>query len=163
MTLKNGLKVVHKTHGVGEIIGTESMDFGGVSQEFYRLKILATGMEVKFPVNSSSALIRGLATESEIESMMSILRTPAKTYSMVWNRRKKELTDKLKTGSILDAAEVVRDLRNKLDGKELSFGEKEVLEKASDKLVNEVAAALTYTAEKAIELIDSTYAEVAVK
>ena len=67
MTLQNGLKVVHKTHGVGEIIGTESMDFGGVSQEFYRLRILSTGMEVKFPVNSSAALIRSLATEAEIE------------------------------------------------------------------------------------------------
>ena len=113
-------------------------------------------MEVKFPVNSSAALIRSLATEAEIESMKSILGEPAKIYSMVWNRRKKELTDKLKTGSILDAAEVVRDLRNKDDGKELSFGEKEVLEKATEKLVNEVSAALSYTAEKSIELIDST-------
>ena len=159
MTLQNGLKVVHKTHGVGEIIGTESMDFGGVSQEFYRLKILSTGMEVKFPVNSSAALIRSLATEAEIETMKSILSEPAKIYSMVWNRRKKELTDKLKTGSILDAAEVVRDLRNKGDGKELSFGEKEVLEKATEKLVNEVSAAMGFTAEKAIELIDATAIE----
>ena len=134
------------------------MDFGGVSQEFYRLKILSTGMEVKFPVNSSAALIRSLATEAEIETMKSILSEPAKIYSMVWNRRKKELTDKLKTGSILDAAEVVRDLRNKGDGKELSFGE-EVLEKATEKLVNEVSAAMGFTAEKAIELIDATAIE----
>ena len=62
-----------------------------VPQEFYRLRILSTGMEVKISVNSSAALIRSLATEAEIESMKSILGEPAKIYSMVWNRRKKRI------------------------------------------------------------------------
>ncbi len=152
IALECGNKVVHKTHGVGEIQGTEILQLGGQKQDYYILKILATGLKVRFPKQATTNIVRCLVDELEITEIFNIISSPAKSYSMVWNRRKKEFNEKINSGSIYDIAEVYRDLRNKDDGKELSFGEKEMLEKAKARLVSEIAAARS-VAEAEIERI----------
>jgi CarD family transcriptional regulator len=89
MLLKTGHKVVHKTHGVGTISGIETKNYGAGLQDYYLLKIDATGLIVRFPSGGESSIVRSLASETEIAKIYSILRSPARTYSMVWNRRKK--------------------------------------------------------------------------
>lgn len=152
LALQSGNKVVHKTHGVGEIQGTEVLQLGGQKQDYYILKILATGLKVRFPKQATTTIVRQLVDDLEINEIFDIISSPARSYSMVWNRRKKEFTEKINSGSIVDIAEVYRDLRNKNDGKELSFGEKEMLEKAKARLVSEIAAARS-VAETEIERI----------
>lgn len=141
MNLKSGAKVVHKTHGVGIISGIETLNYGTGPQDYYLLKIESTGLIVRFPKNVQSSIVRSLITEAEIEEVYSILKAKPKNYSTVWNRRKKELTEKIKTGSLFEIAEVLRDLSRMKESKELSFGEKEMLEKARARLVNEISAA----------------------
>lgn len=140
MNFKAGAKVVHKTHGVGVISGIETLNYGAGPQDYYLLKIESTGLIVRFPKNVNSTLVRGLISECEIDQVYSILRSPPKTYSSVWNRRKKELTEKIKSGSLFEIAEVLRDLSKMRSSKELSFGEKEMLEKARARLVIEISA-----------------------
>lgn len=141
MNLKSGAKVVHKTHGVGIISGIETLNYGTGPQDYYLLKIESTGLIVRFPKNVQSSIVRSLITEAEIDEVYCILKAKPKNYSTVWNRRKKELTEKIKTGSLFEIAEVLRDLSRMKDSKELSFGEKEMLEKARARLVNEISAA----------------------
>lgn len=151
MNLKSGAKVVHKTHGVGIISGIETLNYGTGPQDYYLLKIESTGLIVRFPKNVQSSIVRSLITEAEIEEVYSILKAKPKNYSTVWNRRKKELTEKIKTGSLFEIAEVLRDLSRMKESKELSFGEKEMLEKARARLVNEISAARS-VGEQDVEL-----------
>ena len=154
MRLKTGHKVVHKTHGVGTISGTETKNYGAGLQEYYLLKIDATGLIVRFPIGGESSIIRGLVTESEIATIFSILRGPARTYSMVWNRRKKEFLEKIRSGSLYEIAEVLRDLNSRKIGRELSFGEKEMMERARERLINEISAAKALEREEIGEQLD---------
>lgn len=155
MVFECGHKVVHKTHGVGEIEGSEILDLGGQQQDYYILKIVSTGLKVRFPKQTSTQIVRNLVTEAEIEEIFEIITSPAKTYSMVWNRRKKEFNEKINSGSVFEISEVFRDLRNKDDGKELSFGEKEMMEKAKARLVSEIAASRALSEDEVSASIDS--------
>lgn len=157
MNLKSGNKIVHKTHGVGIIQGSEEMMLGGTKQDYYILEILATGLKVRFPKSGYATIVRSLVTDEEISELTEILRSPARTYSMVWNRRKKEFTEKIKGGSIFEIAEVYRDLHNRPADKELSFGEKEMLEKARNRLINEISAAWSKSGEEVGAYIDSLF------
>ncbi len=157
MLLKTGSKVVHKTHGVGVIQGCEMMDLGGQKRDYYILKILSTGLKVRFPKDGHAARVRSLVNDTEIEQIFQILKSSARSYSMVWNRRKKEFNEKINSGSIFEIAEVFRDLNNRDEEKELSFGEKEMLEKARSRLINEISAARSQNGEDVARLIDTMY------
>ena len=152
--LEEGAKVVHKAHGVGTICGVETLLLGGVSQDYYLLKIDASGLVVRFPTVSGSHQVRGLVDEKEIREVYEILGSPPRNYSMVWNRRKKEFLDKIKSGSLFEIAEVLRDLSRLGDGKELSFGEKEMLEKARERIINEISAARSQTSKEVGDELD---------
>jgi CarD family transcriptional regulator len=141
MALKTGHKLVHKTHGVGIISGVETHNYGAGPQDYYLLKICSSGLIVRFPKGSENTVVRNLVSKPEIDEIYSILKSPSKSYSVVWNRRKKELTEKIKSGSLYELAEVVRDLSRLRAEKELSFGEKEMLEKARERIVDEISAA----------------------
>ena len=140
MDLVIGHKVVHKTHGVGEILGTEVLSLGGQQQSYYILKILETGLTLRFPM-SNSGMIRELVNQSEIDQILSILREPAKTHSAIWNRRKKEYSDKIRSGSVLEIAAVLRDLASRDRLRQPSFGEKEMIDRARGRLVSEISIA----------------------
>lgn len=153
MNFVSGHKVVHKTHGVGVIQGSETMSLGGSAQDYYVLKILETGLMVRFPT-TSQGLIRELVSDTDIDRIMGILRDPPKTYSTIWNRRKKEFSDKIRSGSLFEIAEVLRDLVGKDRMRQPSFGEKEMIERARARLVSEFVAARDVSISDAEELID---------
>lgn len=162
MSFTSGHKVVHKTHGVGVIQGTEVLSLGGKRQDYYILTILSSGLKVRFPKDSHSTLVRSLVTDREIERIFETLKSPARSYSMVWNRRKKEFTEKIKSGSIFEIAEVYRDLHNRDDGKELSFGEKEMLDKARHRIISEIAAAKSQSGDEVGHYIDRLFGAAAI-
>lgn len=141
MNFPAGYKVVHKTHGVGEIQGVEILALGGLSQDYYILRILASGLMVRFPLINSAAVIRELVRDDDIERIFVILQGPPKTYSAIWNRRKKEFTDKIRSGSLFEIAEVLRDLSSKDRLRQPSYGEKEMIDRAKARLVSEISAA----------------------
>ncbi len=140
MSFPAGHKVVHKTHGVGIIEGSEVLSLGGSAQDYYILKIVETGLMVRFP-KTSQGLVRELVSDDEIHNILSILRSTPKTYSTIWNRRKKEFSDKIRSGSLFEIAEVLRDLVGKDKLRLPSFGEKEMIERARARLVSEIASA----------------------
>ncbi len=158
MSFAAGHKVVHKTHGVGVIQGTEVLALGGQPQDYYILRIIESGLMVRFP-KTSQGLIRELVNDDDIGNIVKILRSNPKTYSTIWNRRKKEFSDKIRSGSVFEIAEVLRDLVGKDKLRVPSFGEREMIERARARLVSEIMAAKNSEIAAAEAMIDQALDE----
>ncbi len=140
---KVGDMAVYPSQGVGVIEEIEKREYSGQSQRFYILKIVGSDMKIMVPVNNAVNVgLRRLVDQQRIAGVFDALAEPRDRCKVAsWSRRQREYNDKLKTGDLLDVAEVLRDLYRIGSGKELSYGEKKVLEQARKLLVTEVALA----------------------
>ena len=155
-----GEKIVYPGHGIGEIVSIESRTISGTSQDFYILRIVDSDMKVMVPVdNSHSVGLRKITPQSDIEKIYDILkdRNNIVEDTQTWNRRHREYTEKINSGSVFEIAEVLRDLYVlKLD-KDLSFGEKKMLDTARSLLVKEIALAREETETKVLKEIKEIF------
>ena len=147
MQFKVGDKAVYPRGGVAEVIGIEELDIAGHRQSFYVLKLLQNNSKIRVPVgNESTVGLRQLISEQEILEVFDILRERTIAFDkQTWNRRFRGFMDKIKTGSIYDVAEVLRDLYRLKTDKQLSFGEKRMLDEARSLIVKEIAIARGHT------------------
>lgn len=145
-----GDKAVYPVHGVAEVVALESRDVGGSKVPVYILKIIDTGMKIMVPTtNAGSVGLRDLISSKEVKEVYSILKErdiPRDTQT--WNRRYREYMEKIKTGSVFEIAEVLRDLCVLRMTKELSFGERKMLDNAKQLMVKELAVAKKWPEEK---------------
>jgi len=135
---------VYPAHGVGRIESIETKEIGGTKQDFYILKILENGMVIMIPTsNVQSVGLREVIGENDIPKIYEVMQNtdsmPGDTQT--WNRRYREYMDKLKTGSLYDVAEVFRDLFLLRITKDLSFGERKLLDTAQSLLLKELCLA----------------------
>src|SRR5215467_5346208 len=121
----------------------EQRDIGGNKTSVYILKVLDTGLKIMVPTsNAGSVGLRDLITSKQVKEVYSILKSrdiPRDTQT--WNRRYREYMEKIKTGSVFEIAEVLRDLCVLRATKDLSFGERKMLETARSLLIKELALA----------------------
>lgn len=137
-----GQKAVYPCHGVGTIENIESCKIAGAEQEFYVLKIHATGAKVMVPTSAAKTVgLRSVISPPDVDAIFEILRSPSKKSTATWNRRFRALNEKLNTGDLVEIAEVLRDLSSLKQDKDLSFGEKKMLERARNMIVAEICAA----------------------
>jgi CarD family transcriptional regulator, regulator of rRNA transcription len=143
LSFKVGDKAVYPAHGVGEVLGIESREIAGEKRKFYILKILDTGMKVMVPIeNAASVGLRCVITRKEAEEVMVVLKgNGVAVESQPWNRRYREYMEMLKSGSPFEVAKVLRDLSRLKFDKDLSFGERRLLETARSLLIKELALA----------------------
>ncbi|MFW5876560.1 MAG: CarD family transcriptional regulator [Myxococcota bacterium] len=143
MTFNVGDKAVHPAHGVGEITSIEDRDIAGNAKSFYILKILDTGMTVMVPTDGVDRLgLRAVISKKDAQKVVAILKKDeVAVTSQPWNRRYREYTEMLKSGSPFEVAKVLRDLYRLKGDKELSFGERRLLDQARSLLVTELALA----------------------
>lgn len=135
---------VYPAHGVGEVKSIESREISGSTHTFYVLQILENGMKIMVPTNNINAVgLREIISRDEVEAVYDILkeRDIPMDDKQTWNRRYREYMDKIKTGSIYEISEVYRDLSLLRQEKELSFGERKLLDQARSLLVKELAFA----------------------
>ncbi|MCD6570067.1 MAG: CarD family transcriptional regulator [Deltaproteobacteria bacterium] len=139
--LKVGDIVVYPAHGVAEIEAVEEREISGTKMPFFILKILDSQMTVMIPVsNVNNVGIRPLIDGEGIERVLDILQQKDVAIdNQTWNRRYREYMEKIKSGSLFEIAEVLRDLNMLKRGKELSFGERKMYDTAKNLLVNEVS------------------------
>src|SRR5262249_7972940 len=132
-----GDKAVYPAHGVAEVVGLETREIGGNKQTFYILKILDTGTKIMIPTrNVSAGGLREVIAEGDVKEVYNILKSKEiAVEGQTWNRRYREYMDKIKTGSVFEIAEVLRDLSVLRSSKELSFGERKMLDTARQLLV----------------------------
>lgn len=143
MAFKIGDKAVHPHHGVGEVTSIENKDIAGSKRSFYILRILESDMKVMVPIESAKKVgLRKVISRNDAARVIDILKADeVAVNSQPWNRRYKEYTDMLNSGSPFEVAKVLRDLYRLKSDKELSFGERRLLDQARNLLVTELALA----------------------
>lgn len=147
---KAGDKIVYPAHGVGEVHEVRSTQIGGSDHKFYEISIMETGMKIMVPVDQADSVgLRPVVDKTAITKVYKILKQKnVRVDTQTWNRRYREYTQKIKTGSVFEMAEVLRDLSVLGKGKELSFGEKKMFDTVRELLVSEIAVAKSRTHDK---------------
>ncbi|RMF43984.1 MAG: CarD family transcriptional regulator [Deltaproteobacteria bacterium] len=144
-TFKVGDCAVYPSQGVGVIEAIESREFSGIRSEFYVLRIVDTDMTIMVPVgNVEQVGLRRLISKQQVSRIYKVLEDkPSDGLGSIpsWSRRQREYQEKIKSGDPLEVAEVLRELYLIKEDKELSYGEKKVLELARKLLVSEIARA----------------------
>ncbi|MFH1654272.1 MAG: CarD family transcriptional regulator [Pseudomonadota bacterium] len=138
---KVGDMAVYPAHGVGKVHSIERREIAGSKHKFYILKLLDSGMTIMVPTNNVRTVgLREVIKLSEVDIVYDILRERDITINeQTWNRRYREYMDKIKTGSVYEIAEVLRDLLLLRHHKELSFGERKMLDTAHSLVVKELS------------------------
>ena len=146
--------VVYPKHGVGQITEFKKMNIGGIDIETYILKFEKDKANGMVPVNKQSHL-RPLATINQVNKCMSILKSKPKIKRSMWSRRAQEYEAKISSGKIYELAEVVRDL-NKGDDLmvDQSYSERQLFEKAYDRLLSEFQIVLNTNLEDTQKKLD---------
>lgn len=138
-----GDKAVYPGHGVGVIEAIESKQISGKEMIFFMLRIVDNGMTIMIPKDNVNAVgLRGVIRKLDVSKVIHILKDRDVTIdNQTWNRRYREYMEKINTGSIYEIAEVLRDLHLLKAEKELSFGERKIMDMAKNLLVKELAIA----------------------
>jgi CarD family transcriptional regulator len=147
VNFKIGDKAVHPAHGVGEVTAIEHRELGGTKGMFYILKILDNGMKVMVPTTAAQqAGLRGIMSGKEADSVLDTMRAREVAVDLQpWSRRFRAYTEMIKSGSPHEVAKVLRDMHRLKFDKDLSFGERRLLDQAKSLLMKELAFAKKLT------------------
>jgi CarD family transcriptional regulator len=152
-----GDHVVCPGHGVGQICSIDTKELNGEQKSFYIIKVITNGMKVMIPVESKDG-VRALIPSSDINGVFQLLQDQnVKVDMSTWNRRHREYTLKVKTGSLLEIADVLRQLLLLKMTKKLSFGERKMLDQCKELIVKEISLSSGAPEGSISEKIDSLY------
>lgn len=159
-TFKVGDKAVYPAQGVTEILGIESKSISGRDQIFYVLRVLDTDKKIMIPLNKVESVgLRPVIGPAKVEKVFEILHErDVALDNQTWNRRYRRYLEKIKTGSVFDVAEVLRDLYLLKFDKTLSFGERKMLDTARLLLVKELAIATERSEDSITDEIEAMFA-----
>ena len=143
--------IVYSKHGVGKIISVDKAKIGNIEIHFYKVFIKKEKLTLSIPLNQQSHL-RPISTINQINKAVTILKSKPRIKKTMWSRRAQEYEQKINSGKLYDLTEVVRDLNKKTDViAEQSYSERQLFEKAYDRLKSELEVVL---GEKAKQKID---------
>jgi CarD family transcriptional regulator len=158
---KVGDKVVYPHHGAGTVVKREERDVLGQKREYLTIKILHNDMTVNVPSeNAEKVGLRKVIDEEMVEVVLKALTGGGTQMPKNWNRRFKHNRDKMKTGDVLELAEVVRNLSLRDQEKGLSTGEKQMFVKAKKILASELMYAKGMDEDEASVWLDGVLADV---
>src|SRR5262250_14767 len=160
MDYKIGDKVVYPNHGVGVV---EQISYGvlnGRTERYYMIRIVSSGLRVMVPQSNAAAVgLRSVIRSAESSKVLGFLETGKLNSHHDWKHRFKENSERMRTGSLLEVAVVLKSLVSLSRSKPLSFREKKMLERAKYLLVSEMATARNLTAENAEGLVVKSLAK----
>ncbi len=159
-----GELVVYPAQGVGIVEKIEEKDLGGAKTVLYIVRILSNNVTLMVPVNNAESVgLRPVSGEKQGQHILSFLedRSDFTGYSgQNWNRRYREYSDKLKSKDLEDVAYVLKELFLITRDKELSFGERRLLEQAMGLISMELSYALNIDQEKAKARVEALFADI---
>jgi CarD family transcriptional regulator len=160
-TFKVGECAVYPAHGVGKIQSKESKTIMGEKKDFFVISILDTGMNVLVPVDNIQHVgLRPVISSSKVKDIYKVLKEKKRSVvGSTWNRRYREYMEKIKSGSVFEIAEVLRDLIVLKKEKELSFGERKMLDTAKNLIVKEISIAKEISEIKVETEMDKIFSE----
>ena len=146
--------VVFPKHGVGRIIAVEKATIGEIDIQFYKIYIEKEKLTLTVPINQQTNL-RPISTINQINKCVSILKTKPKIKRTMWSRRAQEYDQKINSGKIYELAEVVKDLNKNSDIiADQSYSERQLFEKAYERLKSEFEAVLNISLEEVAKKMD---------
>jgi len=150
MQFKLGDKAVHPKHGVGEITAVDERELGGTRAVFYVLRILDNGMKIMVPANAAAAGgLRSIMSAKEADAVLDTMRAREVAVDVQpWSRRFRAYTEMVQSGLPHEVAKVLRDMHRLKFDKDLSFGERHLLDRAKSLLMKELAFAKKVPEEK---------------
>lgn len=154
-----GDMAVYPAHGVGVIKSVETQTVAGTDQTFYVMQILENNMTIMIPtVTSSNVGLRAIASKKEVTEVIAILQDrDVELGSQTWNRRYRDYMEKIKTGSVHEVAAVLRDLFLLSIDKDLSYGERKMLDTAKGLLVRELSLAQNVAEDTMTDRIEAIF------
>lgn len=164
MELKVGDMVVYPAQGVSRVEGIEEKVIGDIPMRFYVLSVLDADKRIMVPDNKIADVeLRHVISEDEVDEVFDILRDRNVSFNHgTWNRRYRAYVEKIKTGSIFEIAEVLRDLNLIKVDKNLSFGERKMLDTARRLLTQELTVAMGSSEEEVERELESVFSANAV-
>ena len=146
--------VVYPKHGVGKIMAIEKANIGQIDIQFYKIFVEKEKLTLTVPINQQFNL-RPIATINQINKCVSILKSKPKIKRTMWSRRAQEYDQKINSGKIYELAEVVKDLNKNSDIiADQSYSERQLFEKAYERLKSEFEAVLKVTPEEVQKKMD---------
>ncbi|CAK8716089.1 Transcriptional regulator, CarD family [Candidatus Electrothrix gigas] len=154
-----GDMAVYPSHGVGQIEDIEVQTIGGIDQSFYILKIIDNDITIMIPTATSENVgLRPIISKTEVKKVVDILKDrDIKVSAQTWNRRYRDYMEKIKTGSVFEVAVVLRDLLLLKGDKDLSYGERKMMDTAKSLLIKEISLAKKVEEEKVEKQIDKIF------
>lgn len=147
MGFKVGDKVIYPNHGLGIVEKVEEKTIMGTTCGFFHLRILANETTVLVPVaNVDNVGLRRAITDDEVERLFELLGDGKIDNHQNWKGRFKDNSDKMRTGSIYDMADVLKSLTFLAKSKSLSFREKRMLDRAKALIISEISEVVRTTA-----------------
>ena len=146
--------VVYPKHGVGQITAVEKAKIGDIDIQFYKILVEKEKLTLTVPINQQSKL-RPIASINQINKCVAILKTKPKIKRTMWSRRAQEYDQKINSGKIYELAEVVKDLNKNTDIiADQSYSERQLFEKAYERLKSEFEAVLKVGPEEVQKKMD---------
>lgn len=160
MDFRIGEKVVYPNHGVGVIEEVSSKSVNGALEEFYMLRIHANSSLVMVPTaNVKSVGLRRIIKKNDVEGLFELLKEDFFEPETDWKGRYKDHSEKMRTGSIFQVAEVLKNLVYLSNKKSLSFREKRMMDRAKQLIISEVATVRGLNEKSVEEQIDRILSE----
>ncbi len=143
--------IVYPKHGVGKIIAVEKATVSQIEIQFYKIFIEKEKLTLTIPINQQNNL-RPISTVNQINKCISILKSKPKIKRTMWSRRAQEYDQKINSGKIYELAEVVKDLNKNSDiVADQSYSERQLFEKAFERLKSEFQAVLQISPEEVLK------------
>jgi CarD family transcriptional regulator len=140
---KVGESAVYPAHGIAIVKRIDERIVGGQKKSFYVLQVVESQMTIMVPTDNADAVgLRSIISDDDVSKVYKILKMrDVKIDQTTWNRRYRDYMEKIKTGSIYEISEVLRDLFLLRHSKDLSFGERKMLDQAKALIVKEISIA----------------------
>ena len=154
--------VVYPKHGVGKITAIEKATIGQIDIQFYKIFIEKEKLTLTVPINQQSNL-RPISSINQINKCISILKMKPKIKRTMWSRRAQEYDQKINSGKIYELAEVVKDLNKNTDIiADQSYSERQLFEKAYERLKSEFEAVLKSSPDDVKRKMDKALGKTAI-
>jgi CarD family transcriptional regulator len=149
-----GDQIVYPMHGAGTIEAIEEREIQGKVQQYYVIK-MASNMQVMIPVNKMShSSIRSVTNKVDLEKVLGVFHHEEPDHTLTWKQRFTSNMEKVKSGNMLEGAEVVRDLMIRNEEKKLNSSERQMLYNAKKILVSELGIVNGITENQASDLLE---------
>ncbi len=143
MTFDVGDKVIYPNHGLGVVERIETRTIQDTTCGFYSLRMADSDTVVLVPLDNVDGVgLRRAISANEVKKLFTLLGNGKIDNHQNWKGRFKDNSDKMRTGSVYDVVDVLKNLTFLTKSKNLSFREKRMLDRAKFLVVSEISEVL---------------------